>query len=216
MPSALGKTSRSPFGVASSFIVCCLLLMVSCGGAPGQGGELRSGDLLFVEDAGSALGEAISASTGSYTHVAMVWRDSALWVVEATAPEGVRRVEYGEWMAGQRGRVVAMRPSVAVDTAALIARAEAHLGEPYDSLYLPGNGAMYCSELVAECMVDMAGRPLFSQSPMRFRDESGELPPYWVDFYSGHGMAVPEGLPGTNPSGLAASPLLVRIGVSGK
>ena len=125
MPSALGKTSRSPFGVASSFIVCCLLLMVSCGGAPGQGGELRSGDLLFVEDAGSALGEAISASTGSYTHVAMVWRDSALWVVEATAPEGVRRVEYGEWMAGQRGRVVAMAVMDAASSLQIRARSSA-------------------------------------------------------------------------------------------
>lgn len=76
---------------------------------------------------------------------------------------------------------------------------------PYDQLYLTGEGALYCSELV----VDMfkyanGGQPFFEEQPMRFRNpETGEAHQDWIDYYEYFGMAVPEGEPGSNPGAIS-------------
>ena len=187
------------------FLLCLLLWQTTVG----QEAGLRSGDLLFVDagEKGDAMEQAVSASTGNYTHVALVERDveDRLWVIEAVPGEGVRRVDYGEWKCRQTGRVDCYRLTVAFDTAAVLTRAKALVGKPYDEAFLPDNGAYYCSELVAEVY------GLFEARPMNWRDARGRLPRYWKRHFNKLKMAVPEGVPGTNPADMSRSPLLRRL-----
>ena len=79
------------------------------------------------------------------------------------------------------------------------------VGCEYDSLYLSDNEAIYCSELMQKCFVSHEGKPVFGTIPMTFRDREGNIPAVWTELYARHGMAVPEGAPGTNPGELSRS-----------
>ena len=85
------------------------------------------------------------------------------------------------------------------DPTTTLRNARRYLGLPYDFVFLPDNGAIYCSELVQLSFVDRSGKPVFSPIPMSFHDESGKITPYWADFYARRALDVPEGKPGTNP-----------------
>jgi hypothetical protein len=54
---------------------------------------------------------------------------------------------------------------------------------PYDELYLTGESALYCSELVVDMFKHAnSGTELFPESPMSFRDiETGEIHENWVE-----------------------------------
>ena len=171
---------------------------------------LRTGDLLFQGGQASAFEQAIASATGSYTHVALVERDAEgrLYVIEAVPREGVRRVA----LTAAWGPYDAYRPECELDTAALLRRAHARIGQPYDHAFMADNGALYCSELIYECYRRSDGQPLFEAQPMNFRDGRGRLPRYWRRHFRRLHMAVPEGMPGTNPTDLARSPLLRRLG----
>lgn len=190
-------------------VISLLALYVACTPArradeeAPQGAMLRSGDLLFVSDQGG-MGRAVSQSTGSYTHVAMVERDGdSLYIIDATPRLGVARRPLRDL-----GRFDAYRLDVPFDTAAVLARAHVLLGRTYDNAFLPGNDAYYCSELVYECYLDSAGRHLFEAKPMNWRDAKGRLPRYWRKHFKRLGMSVPEGVDGTNPTDMSRSPLL--------
>lgn len=174
--------------------------------------RLLGGDLLFVRGGDSDMEEAISASTGQYTHVAMVEVDSAgrVWVIEATTGDGVRRMLHEEWRKSNGGFDV-YRLSVPFDTVAVVARAKSYLGQPYDDAFLPANGAMYCSELIYEAYLGSNGNHLFKSQPMVFRDKEGRMPPYWTEHFRKLGMEVPENVSGTNPTDMSRSPILKRV-----
>jgi len=86
------------------------------------------------------------------------------------------------------------------------------LDKPYDDLYLPGDSAVYCSELVQLNYVTSDGSLVFEPVPMSFHDDSGRVTDYWIEFYRQRGMAVPEGEPGTNPGELSRRPQITIIG----
>ena len=86
------------------------------------------------------------------------------------------------------------------------------VGKPYDDLYLPGDSAIYCSELVQMNYVTAAGETVFAPIPMSFHDRTGRLLDEWIDFYSRHGMQVPEGEPGSNPGELSRRRQVTIIG----
>jgi uncharacterized protein YycO len=157
--------------------------------------------------------KAISSSTGEYTHVAIVEVDSTgqVWIIEASGDNGVHRVPYNKWSYCTFGAFSAYRLNVPFDTAAVIARAKSFLGQPYDDSFLPNNGQMYCSELVYEAYLDAAGNHLFKNQPMNFRDKRGKMPRYWKKHFRKLGIAIPEGVPGTNPSDMSKSPILTNV-----
>lgn len=98
-----------------------------------------------------------------------------------------------------------------IDLDECVQRAEEMLGLPYDWSYLPGNGKIYCSELVYESFVDRGGRHIFTARPMNFRDSGGNLPEFWSDLFAKLGEKVPEGIPGTNPNDLARETSLTEV-----
>lgn len=183
--------------------------------------ELQSCDLLFVVN---HQGNAITQSTtrnGSLPidHVAIVLREGdSLWVYEAAPGKGVSHTplsrfanDYLHAAAHQYAIAVGRVTSSVIDTTATKMRFTQIIA-PYDSLYLPDDSAYYCSELVQKTFVDHQGSLIFPTIPMSFHNEAGEILPFWTQFYARHGMAVPEGAPGTNPGQIAHNPQVRLIG----
>jgi uncharacterized protein YycO len=181
--------------------------------------KLQSGDLLFVSNKWyeSDMEQAIKASTGQYSHVALVEVDSlgVVWVIEATPDDGVKHKSFSSFERANDffmfGSYDIYRLTMPFDTAAVIARAKSFVGQPYDNAFLPNNGALYCSELVYECFLDADGTHLFEAKPMNWRDKEGKLPDYWKKHFEELGIPVPEGVLGTNPTDMSRSPLLRPI-----
>jgi len=147
------------------------------------------------------MGAAVKESTGKYTHVALVVAvNNTVWIVDATPEHGVaQRPEDGVTPFD------VYRLTVPIDTAAVLARAHALIGKPYDDAFMPDNDAYYCSELIQAVFGD-----LFPSQPMNWRDKDGNLPEYWQKHFDKLGIPVPEGVPGTNPTDLSRSPLLQK------
>lgn len=185
--------------------IILLILLLAGGLVRAQWEDIRTGDLLFVSDT-SGMGLAVKESTGHYTHVAIVERvGDSLFIIDATQRRGVSRRPIEKTFAN-RMPVDIYRLTIAFDTAAVIKRAHALLGRPYDNAFLPDNDAYYCSELI-QAVFDT----LFPSAPMNWRDKEGNMPEYWKKHFKKLGMPVPEGVPGTNPTDLSQSPLLQKL-----
>ena len=185
--------------------------------------ELRPGDLLFQVGKTSEMSEAITAATGqtqrlNYTHVGIaVPTAGADSVLEATSEGGVRLTALADFL-GRSARIDGC-PAVTVmrlrDTAGVtdaVVRARTYLGQPYDCSFRPGNGKMYCSELVWESYLAPDGRRLFPARPMNFRNADGTLPSFWTELFEKLGEDIPEGIPGTNPNDMAREDILECAG----
>ena len=180
---------------------------------------LRPGDLLFQVSEGG-MSEAIeTATSGNYSHVAILDGSWTGGVWEATPQGGVVRTPLRTFLK-ESARDAEGRPMVSVrrvrgdiDRRDILRRARALAGRPYDFAFMPGDSTLYCSELVYECFRDSAGAPLFTAIPMTFKGPDGEILPYWVRHYEAMGLPVPEGAPGTNPNDLSRDPLLEDVPV---
>jgi len=182
-----------------------LIAIITACSAKAQWEYVQSGDLLFVSDT-SGMGQAVKASTGNYTHVALVERvGDSLFLIDATQKHGVARRPLEKTFAN-RMPVKIYRLTVPFDTATVITRAKALIGKPYDNAFLPGNDAYYCSELI-QVVFDS----LFKSKPMNWRDKDGNLPEYWIKHFEEIGIPIPEGVPGTNPTDLSRLPLLRKL-----
>jgi len=172
---------------------------------------LNPGDLLFQDLDCGPLCDAIEAVTEGFdgrdfSHVAMVVRSGdSLAVCEAIGADvhltGVAlfhqrsaKVFIAHWPDSLRA--LAFRASV---------EAMRLVGTPYDDSFLPENGKLYCSELVALAFQQAnSGTPFFNAPPMTFKDPAtGTFFPAWVDYYAALGLPIPEGMAGCNPGGLS-------------
>lgn len=185
--------------------------------ASGQRQLLHEGDLLFCSsDTANAITAVTSGVDGlPIDHVAVVHRiggdQGPLFVIEAVKP-CVRLTPINDFLE-ENALVIVGRVGVAdLDVHLSVRHCLAMVGKPYDDLYLPGDSAVYCSELVQMNYVTTANKQIFSTIPMSFHDESGQITDYWTDFYARHGMAVPEGEPGTNPGELSRRPQVSILG----
>ena len=165
----------------------------------------RTADLLFHV---AATENAITAVTpGMIDHVAiMISADS---VIEAVG-KGVVTTPLDS-LRKQKGYYLYARVRHA-DRQRSIANARRFLGQPYDSLYLPDNEAVYCSELVLLSFVNKRGKPIFQPVPMTFRDSTGQIPSHWLELYERNGIAVPEGEAGSNPAELSQRKIVKIVG----
>lgn len=204
------------------YIIYIGILMSIGGCATGEKG-LRSGDLIFESVGKSATAKAIDAATAresgeSFSHIAIIEvAEDGIYVIEAASENGVQRISLDDFLAAathdESGNpaVTVMRLDREYDTAAFIANAKRHIGEPYDHYFMPDNGRMYCSELVYESYRDENGNPIFTARPMNFRAADGTMPEYWVALFEALGEPIPQGVPGTNPNDMARERCLVRL-----
>lgn len=157
---------------------------------------LENGDLIFVKDL-SDMGQAIQASTGNYGHVS-IFLDGLIY--HASGQTGVICQEPTEFFEPTHLYDLYTYPELEVDS--VKKKACQHLGAPYNSSFYPDGSGFYCSQYIAEIL------PIFETTPMKFGDDGQEISDFWNEYYRELGIAVPLNQPGTNPSQLAASPLL--------
>ena len=158
---------------------------------------LENGDLIFVKDY-SDIGRAIQESTGHYSHVA-IFLDGQVY--HATVEGGVLAQSPEDFF--EAGKVYDLYHYEQIDCTEVKKRAESLLGAPYNASFYPDGDGFYCSQFVAEIL------PIFEAIPMKFGDDTQKISDFWREYYRELGLPVPLNQLGTNPSQLAASPLLV-------
>ena len=158
---------------------------------------LENGDLIFVKD-DSDIGQAIQTSTGNYSHVA-IFLDGQVY--HATTEGGVIAQSPEDFF--EDGKVYDLYRYPKIDIQKVKKRADQHLGAPYNFSFYPDSDAFYCSQYIADIL------PIFETIPMKFGDDTQEISDFWREYYRELGLPVPLNQPGTNPSQLAISPLLV-------
>ena len=195
-----------------------LTLAFALGACHSPAERLRTGDLLFVgssEGAGS-MDEAIVASTGNLTHVAIIQVDQAgiPWVIDATPKRGASRYPLDTLVQANPGAAfLVKRLKDTTGVSHFVENALRFVGNPYDLTFLPDNDAYYCSELVRDAYRRPDGSYLFEAAPMNFLSPDGSLPTYWEELFERLDMPVPQGILGTNPQDMSRSPLLRDIPV---
>ena len=158
---------------------------------------LENGDLIFVKDE-SDIGQAIQESTGNYSHVA-IFLDG--FIYHATTEGGVIAQSPEDFFEAEKVYDLYRYPKI--DHKEVKNQAESLLGSPYNASFYPDGDGYYCSQFVAEIL------PIFETIPMKFGDDTQEISDFWREYYRELGLPVPLNQPGTNPSQLATSPLLV-------
>ena len=158
---------------------------------------LENGDLIFVRE-DTEMGQAIQASTGNYSHVA-IFLDGQVY--HATVEGGV--LAQSPEVFFEAGKVYDRYHYEQIDCAEVKKRAESLLGAPYNASFYPDGDGFYCSQFVAEIL------PIFEPIPMKFGDGEQEISDFWREYYRKLELPVPLNQLGTNPSQLAVSPLLV-------
>ena len=157
---------------------------------------LENGDLIFVRE-DTEMGQAIQASTGNYSHVAIFFDEQ---VYHATVEGGVLAQDPEDFFVA--GKVYDLYHYEQIDGAEVKKRAESLLGAPYNASFYPDGDGFYCSQYIAEIL------PIFETIPMKFGDDTQEISDFWREYYRELGLPVPLNQPGTNPSQLAQSPHL--------
>ena len=158
---------------------------------------LENDDLIFVKD-DSDIGQAIQESTGHYSHVA-IFLDGQVY--HATVEGGGLAQSPEDFF--EAGKFYDLYHYEQIDCTEVKKRAESLLGVPYNASFYPDGDGFYCSQFVAEIL------PIFETIPMKFGDDTQEISDFWKEYYRELGLPAPLNLPGTNPSQLATSPLLV-------
>ena len=191
--------------------------------------QLRSGDLVFVGIPAdysldsTSMSSGIAAATGkegqlNYIHTAIAEVEGGqVWIIDATLAHGVDRHPLDTFLTdftlkdGSYPVFEVMR--LKDGPRDLVENAKRHIGEQYDSHFLPDNGASYCTELVRDSYLDKEGKPILPANPMNFKGPDGEFPVYWVQLFGILGSPIPQDIPGTNPQDMHASPLLKKVDV---
>ncbi|MDP3915633.1 MAG: YiiX/YebB-like N1pC/P60 family cysteine hydrolase [Bacteroidota bacterium] len=182
--------------------------------------RLQSGDVLFRGATSGKISEAIDKVTQTsgethFSHVGLVEvSDTGIVVLHASPEGGTCVVSLDEFLhpEGDSVMVVAYRLKEEWQKAipAALTRAKKLLGKPYNFSYILSDTAHYCSEFV---YLAFAADSVFTLEPMTFKDPAtGSFPSAWADYYQKMGLEIPEGQPGCNPNGMAASDKLERIG----
>ena len=178
------------------------LLIVACSSdIDDQSTLLQDGDLLFCyTPSGNAITDVTQGAEGlQIDHVGIFYKSH---VIEAVRWRGVTITPLDSFLKDNHNYVVAAKVENA-NTKKSIERALSFVGLPYDSLFMPDDRAIYCSELVQKSYVNDEDSLVFEPIPMSFHDENGEITPYWTAFYRRYDMDVPEGWPGSNPGDLS-------------
>lgn len=180
---------------------------------------LKDGDMLFLVAADSGLSQAINEVTEhdsirSYSHQGLLQIERNDTFVWHSAPgKGVVRERLNTFQQSESGALREMHVYRLHDTMSkhlpvIWKRAKVLLGKPYNETYIMEDDGYYCSEFVYALYSTYS---VFELKPMKFGDENGQVPQAWIDHYSKLGIQIPEGKPGCNPNGMAASASLTRI-----
>jgi hypothetical protein len=183
---------------------------------------LQQGDLLFQNTGTSEVDKAIKDVTATsaaknYTHVGMAMQNNGDWfVLEAIPKEGVCQTPLKDFLNRNKNDINKSQTTVArLDSfyqpyiSDAIDYGVKRLDLPYDDIFLWGDDAYYCSELVYKMFSsqDLPKEAIpFLTHPMTFNDHNGKPLPSWEAYYKERKQPIPEGDIGTNPNLMASSP----------
>lgn len=202
------------------YLIILIGMFSSCTG--NERFELRTGDLLFRGRTPSALSSAIDEVTQTgdgnhFSHVGLVEVIAGeVYVIHAEGEKGVCRQPVDSFMTDDTGEKLyaeafRVKDDFRKGIGEAVKRAASAIGEPYNYTYIIEDSGYYCSELIWWAF---SPDSVFALSPMTFKDPvSGRFHDGWVRHYEKLGMDIPEGLPGCNPNGMAASDNIYRLGV---
>lgn len=201
-------------------IAALLLLLVALLPATALARKVQDGDLLFVTAARTGLSGAIDDATAtqgepSFDHVALVAHAGETQVVlhadELGSREQPLQAFIDEATAKHRQIVVyRLTPEHRPAIPDAIAQARRMLGKPYNQTYVQDDNSYYCSDFIERAF---RAHQVFALQPMNFKNlQTGKVSSYWTEFYRSKGMAVPQGLPGTNPNDMAKAAALRMVG----
>lgn len=216
----LAKILSSYICQMKRFILLFLMGFWSCHISPSFQ-NLKNGDLLFVGSSDGDLSQAINAVTQTskktnYSHIALVEKSGRdIWVLHAAPENGSERIRLKEFLKTQKKEgsqidIYRIKNEEQTDYGLSIQKAKSMLGKPYNFTYILSDTAYYCSDFVYRSFENDS---IFEMNPMTFKNPGEtEFNPTWVEFYKKQNLEIPEGKPGCNPNGMAASEKLERIG----
>jgi len=182
---------------------------------------LENGDLLFVPAVETGLSGAINNVTQtekktSYDHIGIVKKESDhLYVLHAAPKGGSQKQKLNQFLKeqtkqGQKIDVYRLKSEYHHAIQNSVSTAENLLGKPYNFNYILDENSYYCSDFVERAFRE---NQIFTLEPMTFIDpKTKKTNAFWEKFYQDKNLKVPEGEPGCNPNGLAASEKLSKVG----
>ena len=182
--------------------------------------SLRTGDLIFCSSNSGELSKAIDqvTQTGNKTHfdhvgIVEILSDT-VWVFHAAPKKGVCREVLRQFFGNDKNAIVLtvyrLKINYLKTIPGAIQKARTYIGKSYNYSYLLKENGLYCSEFIYKLFTTDS---IFTLNPMTFKDPAtGKFLPGWINHYQKLGIPVPEGEPGCNPNGLAASEKLKLIG----
>lgn len=191
-----------------------LLFATSCSQKDG----IQDGDLLFVVKDNGNLSGAIDRVTQTglntnYSHIAIIQKDSdKIWVWDSSPKHGTRKMELKDFIREQKAEIhrYRLKKEYPIHSERIWEQAESMSGKPYNFSYILNDSSFYCSDFVYRLF---ANDSIFELNSMTFiNPQTGEYDPDWVKHYNNLGIDIPEGKPGCNPNGMAASQKLDYIG----
>jgi hypothetical protein len=179
-----------------------------------------TGDLLFMYHPSCNLSQAIDlvTQTGNethYSHIGIVERTAdAIIVYHSTPKLGVYREKLEQFLHPDETeaevKVYRLKEEFSYCIPHAISSARKLLREDYNHSFRITSPGYYCSELIYTIF---APSRIFDLNPMTFKDkQSNKYMPQWVKYYDQLGISIPEGQPGCNPNGMAASDKLRLMG----
>lgn len=183
--------------------------------------DLQNGDLLFVGNSSGNLSKAIDEVTQTgqatnFSHIALIEiSGDSTWVLHAAPENGSERIsidEFKEYAAKDSSQILIYRikKQYKPDFEKVISEAKKMLGKPYNFTYILSDTAYYCSDFVYHAFSQDS---IFKMEPMTFKNpETHQFHPTWIEFYQKQNLDIPEGQPGCNPNGMAASEKLEKLG----
>lgn len=186
-----------------------------------KAGPLKNGDLLFVTAKETGLSGAINNVTqkqkeASFDHIGIAEKENNHWYVLHAAPKGgSQKQDLASFLKdqsddGQKVVIYRLKSEYQKSVPAALQKAETMLGKPYNFNYILDENSYYCSDYIERAFRE---NNIFKLEPMTFIDpKTGKINEFWTEFYKKKNLEVPEGKPGCNPNGLAASDKLERVG----
>ncbi len=201
------------FNIKISFILYCTLLFGNVSWAQFSLDSLRSGDLMFEgvgkSDFSSAINEVTQTQKQTqYSHIGMLfWENRQLFLLHAAPKNGVEKILFIDYIQASDSLAkfdfYRIKGIDSMDVNLVQQTGETMLGQPYNFSYIMNDSSHYCSEFVYLCFKPYH---VFDLNPMTFKKEmNGDFLPFWQEYYQKLGIAIPEGLPGCNPNGMAES-----------